>query len=374
MNTIKAIVQRLKNEKPAIQIPIFVPKSIPLAVESVNITPDPEYPRALCRYRDLQYLDSKDLIDSKLYYYNASIVDNEDTYRLFYRLGDEPKGCRDMIATCLLTKDLEVVDSSNMYIKVHSNWTESATTLYLKRMVPYIFNNDEHVEDPRAVKFNNSWFVFYTDGLRMGVAKLDLNCKTIYTHYLSTPEVFRNTDSDGREKNWIPFVNNNSLYILYSDSPRSIIRCTDTAIGLQFIAFRTEFENPVKYWNYGSIRGGAPPVKYDSNSLIWFFHSHKSYVTHVGKKNVYMIGAYVSANTYPFPIIKYCKLPLLLGIPAEASTNRLIQDCVVFPCGAVETETGWKISMGINDVEIAFLDVEEKHFLWDKVKTPLKRL
>jgi predicted GH43/DUF377 family glycosyl hydrolase len=65
---------------------------------------------------------------------------------------------------------------------------------------------------------------------------------------------------------------------------------------------------------------------------------------------------------------------LLLGIPAEASTNRLIQDCVVFPCGAVETETGWKISMGINDVEIAFLDVEEKYFLWDKVKTQLKRL
>jgi predicted GH43/DUF377 family glycosyl hydrolase len=374
MQSIKALVKKLEKEeqvKEAKQACNFVPKSIPSAVYYSDIIVDPDYPRALCRYRDLRYLNSNSLIDSKLYYYNASLVDNGDTYRLFYRVGDEPKGCRDMIATCLLKKNLDVVKSSNMYIKVHSNWLESANTTKLKEMIPYMFNDGEHVEDPRAVKFNDSWFVFYTDGLKIGVAKLDMKCETLYTHYLSTPKVFKHGDSDGREKNWIPFVSNNNLYILYSDTPRSIIRCVDTGSDLQFVNFTKQDEDPIKYWNYGNIRGGAPPVIYDSNFLIWFFHSQKKYETHIGSKTVYMMGAYVSQNTYPFTIVKYCKLPLLIGIASEASTTRSLQDYVVFPCGAVKTVRGWKVSMGVNDVDIAFLDVEEKHFLWENVKEAL---
>jgi predicted GH43/DUF377 family glycosyl hydrolase len=78
----------------------------------------------------------------------------------------------------------------------------------------------------------------------------------------------------------------------------------------------------------------------------------------------YMFGVYVTDNTHPFILRKFCRLPLLIGIPAHASTTLSLQNRVVYPCGLVKRGEGWKISMGVNDYEIAFLDVTEKDFLW----------
>jgi hypothetical protein len=51
-------------------------------------------------------------------------------------------------------------------------------------MKSFVFKDNHHVEDPRAIEFNNHWFVFYTDGLTIGVAKLTLDtCDVIYSHY-----------------------------------------------------------------------------------------------------------------------------------------------------------------------------------------------
>ena len=80
--------------------------------------------------------------------------------------------------------------------------------------MPYVFKSGEHVEDPRAIIFNNHYFVFYTDGLTIGVAKLDMNCETIYSHYLFCPDKTEFKHHDGREKNWIPFIQENQLLLL----------------------------------------------------------------------------------------------------------------------------------------------------------------
>jgi len=372
MFAINNIIKKIQNDRdlktqknlPIIEIP-------PNAILYAEIVPDIKYPRSTCRYRDLKYLDNKDLIDypNNLYFYNSCLCENTpDTYQLFYRAGAEPKGYCDRIATCLLTKDLKFMYDTNMYIQLYSNWEESAKTLQLKNMVNFKFKNGEHVEDPRVIRFNNAWFVFYTDGLRIGVAKLEIvTCETIYSHYLYTPRQALHGESDGREKNWIPFVSGKTLYILYSDMPRTIIECYDTEISLEMKPIFYTSPETQFVWNYGAIRGGSPPVDYNEYSLIWFFHSQKSFETHIGLKRVYMIGVYVSENVFPFTIQKYSQLPLLIGIPAEASSIRSLQDCVVFPCGAVKTESGWKISMGVNDHETAFLDVNESHFLWKNI-------
>jgi predicted GH43/DUF377 family glycosyl hydrolase len=118
-------------------------------------------------------------------------------------------------------------------------------------------------------------------------------------------------------------------------------------------------------WKFGYIRGGAPPCEYNRNTLLWCFHSTKTFNSYVKEKaNHYMFSVYVTENIFPFNVIKICKLPLLIGIPAHASETLSLQNHVVYPCGIIKTGEGWRISMGINDYKIAFLDITEKDFLW----------
>jgi predicted GH43/DUF377 family glycosyl hydrolase len=340
-----------------------ITSTIPEAVESAPIVLQPNTVVASCEYKRLKYINSSDLIHPTVhkYWYNACLLKDG---RLFYRTGKEPKGFEDRIATCLLDDDLNVISRSNKLIMTYSNWEESARTPALKRLMTTVFKSGEHVEDPRAILIGNNYFVFYTDGLTIGVAKLDLNCDTIYSHYLFLPQnqtVFKH--SDGREKNWIPVVSDNKLYLLYGSDPCIYLECIDEGNRL---AIKNVFQLSYSIkWPFGYVRGSAPPAQYNSGSLLWVFHSTMIFNTHAKLNSIhYMFGVYVTENKFPFNLIKVCKLPLLIGIPSHGSTTLSLQHNVVYPCGIIETDSGWRISMGVNDYEIACLDVTERDFLW----------
>jgi predicted GH43/DUF377 family glycosyl hydrolase len=331
--------------------------------------------------RDLTYLKLDDLIEpgKNIYYYNSSICKYNDQYRLFYRCGNNPKTCDDRIATCLLTKNLEVVPNTNKYIDLYSNWEASRkcgpdnTARHIQyfyedvgSMKSFVFKDNHHVEDPRAIEFNNHWFVFYTDGLTIGVAKLTLDtCDVIYSHYFKLPprDMISN-QSDGREKNWIPVVSNNQLYILYSDTPRTIFRCRDDLDELTVVT-REKFDYSVT-WPYGNVRGGCPPVPYDNDTLIWFFHSSRLiyFSITVNNPRIYFIGAYVTENKYPFNILKISTFPIFFGTPCHYRKNIDHRSNIVFPCGAVQEGDTFLISMGINDHCIGHLKINKNDIIW----------
>jgi predicted GH43/DUF377 family glycosyl hydrolase len=330
--------------------------------------------------KDLQYINLHDLIDPNvnIYYYNSCICNYKDQYRLFYRCGKNPKTCEDRIATCLLTKDLQVVPNTNKYVNVFSNWQSSrnAGPDTLNRHIRYIYENNEqksfvykngcHVEDPRVVEFQGHWFMLYTDGLTVGVAKLDLEtCDIVYSHFLNVPPKHIISDqSDGREKNWIPIVSNNQLYILYSDTPRTFIHCKDKLTHLS-----VEKHDKLNYnvsWNYGDVRGGCPPIEYDKDSLIWFFHSAKNvhYSMPTMGVRTYFIGAYVTTKIYPFELKQITIFPIFFGTLSPLRKEVSYQSNVVFPCGAVKEDDTFIISMGINDYCIGHLKVFRKDIIW----------
>lgn len=337
--------------------------------------------------RDMIYLNSSDLIDSdtNIYYYNSCICNYKDGYRLFYRCGTNPKTCEDRIATCLLTKDLQVIPNTNVYIPVFSNWQASrnAGPDTINRHIRYfysdtgtvksfIYKDGQHVEDPRAVEFQGHWFLFYTDGMTMGVAKLEYDtCDVIYSHFLNVPpRTIISTGSDGREKNWIPVISNNTLYLLYSDTPRTFIHCTDTQTELRVTNYDKLNYNIT--WGYGSIRGGCPPIPYDSTTLIWFFHSAKDIYYSIPTPNhkIYYIGAYVTSNVYPFEVKYITKFPIFFGHPSPIRPGFTYQTNVVFPCGAVADGDNFIVSMGINDDHIGHLKVRRNDIVW----TPYKKM
>ena len=333
------------------------------------------YPRGSCSYRNIKYLNFSDLIepDTNLYFYSPCICEyTSEYYRLFYRVSTKTKWRNDKIATCLLTKELNVVVGTNKYLSLHSVAKESEvkTSENVRNMLPktyFTFKDGEHVEDPRAVIFNNAWFLLYTDGVHMGIAKLELDtCDTIYSHYLEKPENSNHLESDGREKNWIPFVAEDKLYILYSDIPRTIVTCIDSIDKLEYSDVNISDE--ITSWDYGAVRGGAPPCEYDKDTLIWFFHSQSTYPSYFRQNNVnvYMAGYYLTTNVFPYKVVAISKIPLIVGIPSNYVKDMFFADCVAFAMGCVKISSGWRLSVHLNDCEIGILDVSESDFIWKK--------
>jgi predicted GH43/DUF377 family glycosyl hydrolase len=330
---------------------------------------------------NLVYVNPLDLIEPEvnLYYYNSCICKYKTGYRLFYRCGKNPKTCEDRIATCLLTTNLEVLPTTNQYVDVFSNWQASrdAGPNTLDRHIRYYYSESEdvksfvykdnhHVEDPRVVEFQGYWFLFYTDGMTVGVAKLDLDtCDVIYSHFLNVPPShIIGPDSDGREKNWIPIVSSNALYLLYSDTPRTFIHCKDEGTCLSIEKYDKLNFNVL--WSYGTIRGGCPPIEYDENSLIWFFHSSKKVYSSMQTLNdkVYFIGAYLTTKNYPFEIKQIATYPICFGFPSPISQDRSYQTNVVFPCGAICEDDTFIVSMGVNDHQIGHLKFNKSNIIW----------
>lgn len=300
----------------------------------------------------LKFIDMSAIDPLAKYTYNGGIVRKDtDTLRLFYRRGVEPKMMCDRISTCLLTNDYEPVEGTHKIVYTYSNAGLIASNAGHSFRLHGIINDGEHCEDPRAILHNGAWFVMYTDGYRMGVAKLELDtCETIYTHYLLPSDVIKNKESDGREKNWIPFSaidGSDDIMILYSDTPRITLRFHDTGSKLEMHPIHSLGPHTIS--KVGSIRGGANPVKYDDEHILWFFHTAKSHK--------YNMGAYVTKG-YDI-VVKVIDIPILEGAPwkGERPVGTIIKDNVVYPCGAITTPSGWDVSMGICDYKIAILHV-----------------
>lgn len=192
--------------------------------------------------------------------------------------------------------------------------------------------NNKHVEDPRAILHNGNYFVCYTDGYNVGIAKLDINYNTIYSHYLKKPDEIRFEGGDGREKNWLPISMGDTIHFWYGDNPRTFLIYNDTGRSLEYVSYIKTGQRVVS--KFGTIRGGCPPIPYDDEKQIWFFH------TFFEKK--YRIGAYLTSG---LNVVGITPCPILTG------------NHIVFPCGAIQYDGDFYVSMGVQDKDIGILKV-----------------
>jgi predicted GH43/DUF377 family glycosyl hydrolase len=253
--------------------------------------------------------------------YNPCICNIEVGYRIFYRSVSRTAG-DDTIRTCILDLNYNVIPNTDKVLDLYSNCSHNKAR----------YKPGEHVEDPRVIMHKNNWFVCYTDGYVVGVAKLDLECNTIYSHFLYKPNEIKFKGGDGREKNWLPISIGEEIHFWYGDEPRTFLVYEDVDTELKYKSFFRTNQSMVT--NYGKIRGGCSPIKYNDTQQIWFFHTFF--------QNKYRIGAYLTEGT---KIIAITSEPILTGDP------------IVFPCGVVQNENGWTISMGINDMSIGILHI-----------------
>jgi FkbM family methyltransferase len=152
------------------------------------------------------------------------------------------------------------------------------------------------------------------------------------------------------EKNWVPFpIDPFHIGLIYSHDPWDVITLNidpDKPPHLESLN-----SSPPIQWDYGTIRGGTPPVPYDDGRLITFFHSAQV----IGSRRVYSVGACVFLAQAPYSPVSVTAHPLLMA-PYRSGVHRFgwrFAISVVFPLGAERTTEGYRLLCGRDDGEIA---------------------
>jgi len=211
-------------------------------------------------------------------------------------------------------------------------------------------------EDARLFVHEGDLYMPYTDNKFQLLSKLrdDLAIDWI-RQFTEVPGVVL----QAQEKNWSFFSHWSGIHAVYSINPHSVLAYRDGQLRLcaeQAWTF---------HWPYGELRGGAPPVLFQGLYWHWFHSSHRmAFGRDDCRWNLsrrYHVGVYAFEAKPPFRPVACVRWPVISGADRERRSmpgiNRPSEHAVVFPCGAVRTETGWWLSYGENDIRccVAFV-------------------
>lgn len=214
----------------------------------------------------------------------------------------------------------------------------------------YSGNKEEKIED---------------GGFRMYVAELKEEINGFRVVSNECLSVFANENPKRREKNWVPFVFNNTLLLGYQLDPHTIFRpLLDSSECCETVAISF----PSVIWEWGQLRGGAPAVKIDEDHYLSIFHSSTHMKTiHSNDQEIphYFIGAYVFSAHPPFEI-KYISPEPIIGpnfYHGACYEPYWHPVCVVFPCGLAINGDDVLISYGRQDHELWIATVDKEKLL-----------
>jgi predicted GH43/DUF377 family glycosyl hydrolase len=207
-------------------------------------------------------------------------------------------------------------------------------------------------QDARIFKFNDDYYLIYNDKLpikhlcrAMHLAKFNdqtfrIEYKTILDQHIKTIE-----------KNWVPFIFQNKIFLAYSLMPHKIMEIKDPSKNnLKHWLFT---DNPCYtrfFWKWGTPRGGSPAKLVDDEYLAFF---HSSFGKNK-KKKFYVMGAYTYQAYPPYKVTKVSKFPIIFG------NNKKTR--IYFPTGFIIKKENNKdmiyLSYGENDKtsKIAIID------------------
>ena len=140
-------------------------------------------------------------------------------------------------------------------------WLDDAGTEFVRHVAHYRGFQDLHPirVGGRWLAVGNSWELSDSDGQEMAVLELD-GATVTRVHRLVGPEPGR------REKNWMPFVRDDVLHLVYSCSPTVVLRCDATDGSLTTVA---EHEAP-PVASY--LRGGSQGLPLPDGGFLFVVH------------------------------------------------------------------------------------------------------
>lgn len=241
---------------------------------------------------------------------------------------------------------------------------------------------DQHWEDPRIIRRSDgqmviSYVTFFLEtidgdrqrwfGAHQQIADLDkdfqptLVIDPIYGN--NGGSVMMNmVNPDGspkNEKNWLWFEHGGRLHTVYLTDPHRVLTWKKHYNGVE-----DTYETPApsqSWWRFGHARGGTPPVLVGDK--YWsFFHSSTPWTEWTSAdKRRYHMGAYAFEAKPPFRITRFSKFPLLTGSPYDPWMPG--QPLVVFPCGALLRNGTWLVTLGVNDMASAWIEIPHEELV-----------
>jgi predicted GH43/DUF377 family glycosyl hydrolase len=224
----------------------------------------------------------------------------------------------------------------------------------------------EHFEDPRAIYHNGITyisacnFVIVNHGAGWTGAHQTLNL-VASTHQTRQWKVDLRIDpifgyngerigkDAGMEKNWLWFFHENRLHMVYKAEPHVVAEFDSQC---KFVREHKTGEDGKLKWEWGIIRGGTPPVRV-GNEYLTFFHSSLSTGDQYHRR--YYMGAYTFEAQEPFRITRITPEPLLAGSWQDRWAKN--KPLVVFPCGSRLKNNTWLVTMGVNDLDCAWMEI-----------------
>ena len=178
---------------------------------------------------------------------------------------------------------------------------------------------------------------------------------------VDTPEAllhFPGEKADQWERNWIPFVSSNTLFLTTNLVPHRILqpflgtqRCEETS--------STTFSSA---WNWGTPKPGTAALL-DGDHYLALFHSVKVMPTvHSEGKPIqhYFMGAYTFENRPPFAITAISQNPIVGEHFYHGPEYKMVKPCrVVFPCGIVVDDRFVWVVFGRQDHEVWMAKLEK---------------
>lgn len=275
--------------------------------------------------------------------FNPSITRWHGTLLMSFRIYDRKAGTTDKIGL----------------IWLDDNFRQLGQPKILKVLVPDL-NFLTKKQDPRLITVGDRLFIVYNNVVknvvdrelrRMLIAEVHFDGEDFYS---TTPTYLTHFDgvNDKRsEKNWVPFVYENSLLLGYSLTPHRILR---PLLGMDQCEEVATSQGSID-WKWGPLRGGTPALL-DGNHYLAFFHSSKSTQTvHSKGRNIphYFMGAYTFSAHPPFSITSISKEPIVgknFYHGESYKTWKPLQ--VVFPAGFIFDDRYVWVVYGRQDHEI----------------------
>jgi predicted GH43/DUF377 family glycosyl hydrolase len=162
---------------------------------------------------------------------------------------------------------------------------------------------------------------------------------------------YKGNDFSTLQKNWSFWSAGGKLYAAYQRNPEQIVLELD---GERVVS---EYKTKSPEWAFGQIRGGTFPVERDGLWLQFFHCSTRNNRTAWGW--TYYLGALLMETAPPFQITAISKTPILAGTERYFQVPRW-KPRILFPGGAIKTDDGYTVSLGVNDAATGKLDLKDE--------------
>lgn len=208
----------------------------------------------------------------------------------------------------------------------------------------------------------NVWKWQYT----VGIGIVDIN-NGVIIHQKS----LRKFSTQEHEKNWIPYIHNNELFIITNWDPfLRILKLSGEIKNFEFLEIpRTKTGNIP--WKFGVVKGGTPLIRCSQEREEWLYGFIHSNLLYSKNNEIWKVYFYAIIRFHPCKL-EYQISPDPIGFSDEEIDKeynmkyllgtRGLKLKVVFPMGLIEYKGGILMSYGKDDCE-----TRTKFFPWEYI-------